>query len=211
MGSPAGRADLRAENRALRGAHTITIAQNGAAWIDADQGDPPGAEWVWSAGRAPAGFVHARVSGTIEASHGRVVWMRVVLRPDCRFNDTTCMDDPLDIIDDRAGLFYAYGTAASHTCFGPARGAYLRHGESLLGSGSDFATPRVHGSEVTFSYHTRFGGHTVTETDTTVRSTGQLRRSVVVIPKRRDDPAYTVRTSYRFGATEPPPDVNRCS
>lgn len=212
MNSRSGRAEYKLEARALDGVHTITVRQSGGAWIDADQGNPPRAGWYWLAGRAPSGFVRAHAVGTVGAGHGRVLWSRVELIPNCKFNDDTCMDNPVVIVSDRSGTFFAYGTLSDHTCFGTATGPYAKRGSALSGSAADddFDAPRSDGANVKLTYSFPYGKGRITETDTIARSTDLPRRSFYAVSAIGHAPAFTSKVSYRYSKATAAPKVNRC-
>jgi hypothetical protein len=208
-GSRRGSALFRAENRALARVHTINFTGTSAA-LDSALGKQSYAHWLWAPARVPAGFVRARMHGTIAVSHGRVVWTRVELVPEASATcGRLCHQIAVVVIGERSGTFFAYGTLAHHGCLELATGPYLSSGTSLATPAGHFSAPRDRGADVLLTFrYPWLGTRTATETDTITRST-DLPRSEVSADHA--DPAYAIRQSFSYAARQALPSVTeRC-
>jgi hypothetical protein len=208
-GDRRGIALLRAENRALTHVHTLVLSETGGNWINADQGHPPRAEWLFTTARAPAGYVPARVEGRIGARDGHVLWTYINLLPECA-KGHQCFQEPVIVTSGPSGTFFAFGTFANHTCFGSARGPYYAPGRSLASVGKVVRAPRASGRYKALSYTFRWGTRTASEVDTLSPRTDLPRRAITRFPAGRSYPTFAIRASYRYAPAMPQPSVNQC-
>jgi hypothetical protein len=173
--------------------------------------------WTWGTGVVPSGWAKATEHGLLGLRNGRVVWWRDDLTPPPCTASGICSQIPVEIVVERSGAFYAFGSAAKHTCYADLNGSTpYRMGNPLDSAAGRFDAPVRRGGSVVLKYAYPWSAtakQTATETDM-VSARTRLAESVRVSVARgtgQNRPAFTFKASYGYPAHAPSaPRVNRC-
>lgn len=208
-GSQQAIAIARAESHAYNKVPVEIYSQTGYIDMTDLEGKSSYFSFNWGQSKLPAGWVWATEHATVVLSHGRVVWWRDDLTPPPCTGVGLCHQVPVEILSEHSGAYYAFGSAASHTCFGTLRGSQpVRVGTQWIQPGGHFSAPVFAPGVAKLTYTFAWGkGHTARETDTLSSSTHLLQSTRVVIPG-----GHTIKASERHPSKAPKaPPVNRCS
>ena len=89
--------------------------EHGFMQMNSVTGHKPSLAYYYGSAALHPGFVWANESATVALSHNRVIWWRDDLTPTSNPNGH---EVPVEIVANSDGIFYAFGNAAQHGCFG---------------------------------------------------------------------------------------------
>ncbi|MHB1567929.1 MAG: hypothetical protein ACYC0H_01880 [Solirubrobacteraceae bacterium] len=188
-----------------------TVVERGYVSINDAEGRTSFFQWQWGSGTLPRGWVHATEHAVVALHAGRIVWWRDDLTPPpCHVG--LCGEQPVDVVINHKGAFFAFGTAARHTCYGRLRGSTpVSVGAPWSVVRGTFSAPVTHGSTVALTYSYPWGkSQTATETDE-ISSKTLLDQSGVIHISGAGQPSFTVRFTNGHPAKAPAaPKVNVC-
>lgn len=156
--------------------------------------------------------------GELAFSRGRVVWWRDELSAASCTAPGRCDRVPVELVLNAAGLYFAFGTAANHSCFGRVRGAVpFTIGKPVWYVSGDTHAPARSGERelLTTTYPWLVTGarpRTATEVDTIDARSDRELAETVRVPGRDGAPPVSFATSFTDQARTPPaPVVNSCA
>ena len=210
-GNAQGIALARRQLGAYRKLPAETVTERGYVAINDAEGKTSFFQWQWGSGALPHGWVPATEHAVVALRAGRIVWWRDDLTPPaCHVG--LCGEQPVDVVIDHKGAFFAFGTAARHTCYGKLRGSTPASvGATWVAVRGIFSAPVTHGSKVALTYTYPWGKvQTATETDTISQQT-LLDQSGVIQVSGGGLPAFTVHFTNGHPAKAPAaPKVTLC-
>jgi hypothetical protein len=211
QGIKLGRAVLHAYSKIP----VYTYTQSGFVAMNSALGKVSYFEWRWGNGGVPNGWVKASERGVAALRRGHVVWWRDDLTPKLpRCSTTVCNHSaPVDIVVDHAGAFYAFGSAASHTCY-----THLSGSTPFTAGGAGYAVagrvsaPAHRGAAVLLTYTYPWSKtQTANETDTVSAATSLVTSGRVSVTPGAGHPAFRFNFSDRYPRSAPgAPHVNLC-
>jgi len=208
-GSKQAIAIARAQSRAYDKVPVEVYSQTGFIDMTDQEGKSSYFSFNWGQPKLPAGWVWASEHATVVLAKGRVVWWRDDLTPPACTGAGICHQVPVEILSEHSGAYYAFGSAASHTCFGTLRGTQpVRIGARWDQVGGHFSAPVFAAGVVKLTYTFPWSkGKSARETDTISSSTHLLRSTRIVIPG-----GHTIKSSELHPRKAPrAPTVNLCS
>lgn len=122
-GNAKGIALARAKHTAYSKIGAELVTETGFVSMYAVEGKTSQFSWMWGNGRVPRGWSRATEHAIAALHKDRLVWWRDDLTPPPCTSPGICARIPVEVVIDRAGAFYAYGNADSHTCFGRLSGS----------------------------------------------------------------------------------------
>ncbi|MGH2913944.1 MAG: hypothetical protein ACRDMX_03045 [Solirubrobacteraceae bacterium] len=209
-GNPQALVFARQVQRAYSKISVETISQTGYVAINDGEGRASFFNWAWGSGTVPRGWVRVREHEVVALHRGRIAWVRDDLTPPaCRAQ--LCSELPVDVVLNRAGAFFAFGTATHHTCYGTLRGDTPETvGGPWYTVRGAFRPLRGHGALRQLGYTYSWGRQTAHETDT-VSATTKLNEAGIVRVSGGGKAPLTVRFSTGHPARAPhAPNVNLC-
>ncbi|HLH64967.1 MAG TPA: hypothetical protein VKV27_04650 [Solirubrobacteraceae bacterium] len=210
-GNAQGVALARREAAAYRAVRAETVHETGYVVMNALLGAVSVFDWRWGTGVVPPGWVRGTEDGVVALRDGRVLWWRDELTPPvCRSG--LCDQQPVEVVVDRAGAFYAYGDPARHTCFGRLTGETPVSYRSLWNvPHGRYTAPDYRGDTVRLSFSYPWGSRqTAHETDTLSRATLLDRGGVIRVSGGGQRP-FTIRfTNTQLARAPAAPRVNLC-
>lgn len=210
-GDPQGIALAQQQAAAYEKVPAETVVERGYVAMNDAQGRTSFFEWQWGSGTIPRGWVHATEHQVVALRNGRIIWWRDDLTPPA-CHRALCSVQPVDVVIDRRGAFFAFGDANRHTCYGVLHGSTpVKVGAPWFTVRGTFSAPVTQGSNVALTYTYGWGSRqTATETDTVSQAT-LLDLGGMIHVTGGGMRAFTVRFSNAHPATAPAaPRVNRC-
>jgi hypothetical protein len=214
-GNPQGITLAHTVLRAYSNVPVYTYTETGFVAMNSTLGRFSFFKWGWGSGVVPHGWVKASERGVVALRRGRVVWWRDDLTPTLPPCKTTLCSPilPVEIVIDDAGAFYAFGSAASHTCYAHLSGAT----PFTLGGAGYTVTGRVsapvhRAGVVLLTYIYPWGSaQTATETDRVSARTSLVTSARVSVARGAGHQAFTFSSNYSYPARAPgAPHLNLC-
>jgi hypothetical protein len=207
-GDARGIALARLVARAYVGVRAQSYSQRGFVWMAATEGKVSSFRWVYGSGPSP-GLSAATEHGVLVLRRGKVLWWRDDLTPPRCTTGVCTTAVPVQIVADARGLFYAYGNASRHTCYGHLHGTtpYIV-GRSVWSVVGRFRAPVPAGrSERLRSTYPWGSAQSATEVDTISLATHRLLATRVAVSAGGRSPAFV-----RYpGRTPAAPIVKLCA
>ena len=210
-GDAGGIALARLMARAYVGVRGQSYSQRGFVWMAATEGKVSSFRWAYGSGPSP-GLSAATEHAVLALSHGKLVWWQDDLTPPRCTTGLCTTAVPVQIVVDAQGLFYAFGGATKHTCYGHLQGtAPYVVGKPVWLVGGHFRAPVIAGgSERLTSTYPWGRTQTATEVDTVSRITHRLLRARVAV-SGGSSPSFVYSASYRYRSRTPrAPQINVC-
>ncbi len=213
-GSPKGIAVARSVHRAYANIGAETVAQTGFVSMYSVQGVHPQFSWMYGTGRVPKGWSRASEHVIAALRGGRLLWWRDDLKPPPCTSPGICTRIPVELVVDHAGAFYAFGSAAGHTCFSPLYGTVpVAVGALWYAVAGHYVAPVRHGGVIVLTHSFAW--------DSTQRATSIERvsphtfldfgGSLKVSRGGPGQPAFTTRyTNTQLAKAPKAPHVNLC-
>lgn len=212
-GSKRGVALAREVERALKHVPVIAYRQTGFVSMYSTLARTSKFDWRWGSGTVPAGWVKATEHITIGMRKGAIAWWRDILTPpSC---SSKCIQQPVEIVLDKAGAFYAYGPYAKGriTCFNHLKGT-LPHklGEPFYTAFATFSKPSKRGGSLVMSSRYTWGKAHAQEREVISPHTHLLERFAVKVSKAGNgSPAFAFKGEMHYPSHAPkPPHVKLC-
>jgi hypothetical protein len=159
-------------------------------------GKSPALHYRFGYSSLPSGWSWASEKGALRLSHNQVVWWRDDLTP------TSGHAQPVEIVFNGNGKFWAFGNARHHGCF-----RTLSSGSQMPFASGYVVTGKVkapkHGS-LTYFYDWGGSSPRAHETDNYDSSSYLVRSGVVTVG------GYSFGFANSFGGSGPAPDVHQC-
>ena len=214
-GNKKGIALARAKHKAYSKIGAELVTETGFVSMYSVEGKSSQFSWVWGTGRVPKGWSRATEHAIVALHNDRIVWWRDDLTPPPCTKPGICTGIPVEIVIDHAGAFYAYGNAASHTCFGRLTGTEPVAAGTLWDVVSGhYSAPVSHGSTLVLT-HTYPWDKTQTATsieDVSSHTDLDLGGSLKISRGGPGQPAFTVHYTNSQRAKAPKaPKVTLCS
>ena len=213
-GSPAGIRLGRHLAAALAKVPVQTMVRRGYVWMASSEGRVSSFRWAFGEG-AFRGEQPAVEHVVLRTTGGRVVWWTDSLTPPTCTQGGICASLPVEVLGDSHGLFYAFGNAARHTCFGRLNGATpFALGQVSWAPGGHFDAPVKAGADVrlTSSYPWPVPGAnpvpTATEIDTISRRTHLLLRQNVSVDTGAP---FAWSATFAYPASRAAPALKLCA
>lgn len=212
-GSTSGIGLARAVQRAYQHVRAQTYVQRGFVWMSAVEGKSSTFRWAYGAGPS-LGLYPATEHGVLALHLGRVSWWRDDLTPaPCATG--ICSSAPIQIVADAAGLFYAFGDAAKHTCYAHLSGtAPYVVGKPVWFVSGQFEAPAPAGSAKSLtSTYPWSKTQNATELDVIAAASHRLLDARVTVSARPGAQAAPFNYSASYGypsRVPPPPQINLC-
>ncbi|MGH2856441.1 MAG: hypothetical protein ACRDMJ_03040 [Solirubrobacteraceae bacterium] len=207
-GNPNGVKLARQVNAAYAKVSAVTVSESGFVTMRASQGRVSSFNWAWGTGGVPHGWVSAREREVAALAHGRLVWWRDDLTPPpC--GSGICSQVPVEVVVDRAGAFFAFGSAAHHGCYGHLHGSTpvtfgssWTLGEPWGAEQGTLAAPVTGGRSPALTSTYPWGRQRATETDVMTAATDLVRSATLrIVGAGR--PALNARARYGYPAKAP--------
>jgi hypothetical protein len=189
--------------------HGYAYTEKGYFWIISGEGRKSRFDYVGGTGTAPGGYVRAAENGQVGMRGGKVVWWRDELSPTSGGNRGIVS---VEIVLDHAGKFYAFGTAARHTCFGKLAGPlpYTVGGRPYTITGA-VSAPEPDGSSQVLTYaYPWTSTRQATEHDTVVSSTDLVSVAKVGVASGGGKGGFSINTKFSYPKKLSAPRVNVC-
>jgi len=215
-GAPEGISLARAVRVALAQVPAESYEQTGFAYMLSEQAPETVFRWRWGGGPL-AGMVPVLEQAAAGLSEGRVTWWRDELTPlpcgeAALCGSVTAAQLPVELVALASGNFYAYGTAARHSCFGRLGGSIpLRIGDRIWTLLGEFSPPVLQGTTQLLKSTFPWGltGGTASETATvSMRTHRPVRTQTTIIPQAGTPFSITAR--FRYPGRIRPPAVTPC-
>ena len=207
----------RAQQRAYSKVRAVAITQTGFASMIDQEGKTSYFDWTWGHGVVAPGWSKATEHELLGLRNGRVAWWRDDLTPPPCNAAGICTRIPVEVVGERSGMFFAFGSAGKHTCYGDLHGTIPypvgTQFDSVLGR---FDAPVRRGRTIRLTYTYPWFGlatQTATETDTSSARTLLLESARVKVARGPGNsrPAFTYRFSDHTLAHAPrAPSINLC-
>jgi len=207
----------RAQLRAYSKIRAVSITQTGFASMIDQEGKTSYFDWTWGHGVVPPGWAKATEHELLGLRNGRVAWWREDLTPPPCTGAGICTRIPVEIVGERSGTFYAFGSAGKHTCYGDLNGTTPNvvgaHFDLVVGR---FDAPVRRGGTIRLTYAYPWFGlatQTATERDTISARTLLLESGRVKVARGPGSsrPAFTYRFTDHVPAKAPrAPSINLC-
>ncbi len=201
--------------RAYRHVPAVSYTETGFVSMYALLGRESVFDWHWGGGAVPPNWVKATEHITIGMHKGLVASVRNDLTPPpCH---TFCIQQPVEIVQDEAGAFYAYGpfrkSKLKRTCFSHLSGSLPNIvGKPFEVAFASFAAPVGHGKTVVLRSHYMWGNAHATETEVISVRTSLPQRFVVDVGRGSEGSApFTFKGRLHYPARAPKlPHINLC-
>ncbi|MGH2871200.1 MAG: hypothetical protein ACRDL5_01925 [Solirubrobacteraceae bacterium] len=179
-GNPQGIALAGKQVTAYAKIDSETVTETGYVAMTDGEGRSSFFQWQWGSGSLPHGWVPATEHAVVALRHNRIVWWRDDLTPPA-CHGKSCSEVPVDVVIDRKGAFFAFGSARHHSCYGRLRGSTpVKIGTPWAAAHGDYQAPVTQGSDELLTYSYPWGPHqTATETDTISQMTLLDARGVI--------------------------------
>ncbi len=196
--------------RVLHAMSTTRVAaytQTGLVAMDSAEGKTSFFSWRWGAGGVPRGWVRATEHAVLVLNAGRVVWWRDDLVPQVpRCHSALCGPTvPVEIVVNGQGHFYAFGSAAHHTCFSRLSGTtpYDFRAPAYFIRGL-VSAPVGAGSTLRLSYRYVWSGpQYASETDLIAATTSRVLSGVVRVSGSGAASGFAFRFRYSYPTLVP--------
>jgi hypothetical protein len=217
-GAPDGISLARAVRIALARVPVETYEETGFAYVLSQQSPAAVFRWRWGGGPV-AGMVPARERATAGLSEGRVTWWRDDLTPlPCAeaalCGEVAAAQVPVELVVLPSGAFYAYGTRASHSCFGRLGGSTpLRPGDRTWALFGEFEAPAAHGTTELLKSSFPWGltgGRANESASVSMRTHLPVREETLIVPGSRVGTLFSFAASYGYPAHARAPQVTLC-
>lgn len=169
----------------------------------------------WGGGAVPPNWVKATQHITIGMHEGLVASVQDDLTPPpCH---SFCIQQPVEIVQDKAGAFYAYGpyrkSKLKRTCFSDLSGTLPNIvGKPFETASASFDAPVSHGKTVALRSHFMWANAHATETEVISVHTSLPQRFVMDVGRGSEGSApFTFKGQLHYPARAPKlPHVNLC-
>ncbi len=199
----------RTEARAYTHVRVEKYKQTGFIDMNDQEGKTSFFYYNWGQTTLTPGWVWASEHATVVLKHGRIVWWRDDLTPPPCTGGGICHQIPVELLLDHNGAYYAFGSAAHHSCFGKLFGSLPQHVGALWDQVfGHYSAPASGPGVVKLTYTFPYGkGRTMRETDTISTHTHLAKSARLVITG-----GHTIRDSDAYPSTLPrTPTVNLCA
>ena len=214
-----GIALARSVLKAYQGIPVESYVEHGYVFMAATEGKQSSFRWEFGVG-AYRGLNPTTEHAELGLLHGRVSWWVDDLNPGTCSGAGACSRLPVQVVVDSKGLFYAFGDAANHTCYGHLGGsAPVRVGQPVWSVSGAFRPPVKSGANelLTSTYPYSIPGaqpSMATEVDKIATASGRLLATNVTITAQAGHQLapFSFGSTFTYPATAPqPPVVNLCS
>lgn len=201
---------------AMSATRVAAYTQTGFVAVNAAQGKVSFFAWRWGEGGVPRGWARAVEHAVVVLDkRGRVLWWRDDLAPQQPACHTVLCGPivPVEIIVSSRGQFYAFGSAAHHSCFAPLSGSTpYRFGARSYSVSGQVRAPARAGHTVKLAYrYVWHGPQRASETDIIAAATSRVLSGAVNVSGSATMPAFTFRFRYTYPTHTPaPPRITLC-
>lgn len=201
---------------AMSATQVAMYTQTGFVVMSSAQGKSSFFAWQWGASGVPRGWVRAVEHAVVVLDkRGRVLWWRDDLVPQLAVCHTALCGPivPVEVIVSGQGRFYAFGSAAHHSCFSPLSGSTPdRFGAPAYAVGGRVRAPVHVGHTIKLTYRYVWNGpQQASETDVIAAATSRVLSGAVNVSGSATTRAFAFRFRYTYPTHVPAqPRITLC-